>query len=118
MEDIIQNSMQDKMIKMHMIAFEIEKIMTDSNRIGIDESNIKLSDDEIDLLYCIIDGLTEKYIMDRVTGHCSLQAMLDNPIEKLENIIDIKIVELLKINEKYDFKIDISEIDTKIANMK
>ena len=66
-----------------------------------------------DVLYAVVDGLTEKYIMDRVTGHCSLQAMLDNPIEKLESIIDTKIVELLEINGRYNFKIDISEI----ANM-
>ena len=109
MEDI-ENSMQDKMIKMHVIAFEIEKVMG--------ESNIKLSDDEMNLLYCILDGLTEKYIMDRVTGHCSLQDMLDNPSKKLESIIDTEIVGLLAINEKYGFKIDISEIDNKIANMK
>lgn len=117
MGDLIEKSMEDKMIKMHLIAFQIEDIMTDNNKIGIDESEIKLTENEIDLLYAILDGLTEKYIMDRVTGYCSLQAMLDNPIEKLESIIDIKIAELLKINDKYGFNINIDDIDTKIDNM-
>lgn len=118
MEDIIlEKSMEDKMIKMHLIAFQIEDVMTDNNKIGIDQSDLKLSENEMDLLYGILDGLTEKYIVDRVTGHCSLQAMLDNPIEKLESMIDIKIVELLKINDKYGFNININEIDLKINNM-
>ena len=116
-DDIMESSMQDKMIKMHMIAFEIENIMTDSNKIGIDESNIKINADEMDLLYCILDGLTEKFIMDRMTGHCSLKAMLDNPPEKLESIIDTDIEELIKINDKYNLKIDINSIDNKIATM-
>ena len=116
-DDIMESSMQDKMIKMHMIAFEIENIMTDSNKIGIDESNIKMNEHEMDLLYCILDGLTEKFIMDRMTGHCSLQAMLDNSVEKLESIIDTDIVELLKINDRYNLRIDINSIDNKIATM-
>ena len=116
-DDIMESSMQDKMIKMHMIAFEIENIMTDSNKIGIDESNIKMNEHEMDLLYCILDGLTEKFIMDRMTGHCSLQAMLDYPVEKLENIIDTDITELVKINDKYNLRIDINSIDNKIATM-
>ena len=116
-DEIIEKSMQDKMIKMHMIAFEIENIMTDSNKIGIDESNIKMNDDEMDLLYGILDGLTEEFIMDKMTGHCSLQAMLDNPPEKLESIIDTDIAELLKINDRYNLRIDINSIDNKIATM-
>ena len=116
-DEIIEKSMQDKMIKMHIIAFEIENIMTDSNKIGIDESILKLTDDEMDLLYGILDGLTEKFIMDRMTGHCSLQAMLDNPPEKLESIIDTDIMELIKINEKYNLKININDIDNRIAMM-
>ena len=116
-DEIIEKSMQDKMIKMHIIAFEIENIMTDSNKIGIDESILKLTDDEMDLLYGILDGLTEKFIMDRMTGHCSLQAMLDNPPEKLESIIDTDITELIKINEKYNLKININDIDNRIAMM-
>ena len=116
-DEIIEKSMQDKIIKMHMIAFEIENIMTDSNKIGIDESNIKMNEHEMDLLYGILDGLTEKFIMDRMTGHCSLQAMLDNPPEKLENIIDTDIIELVKINDKYNLRIDINSIDNKIATM-
>ena len=116
-DEIIEKSMQDKMIKMHIIAFEIENIMTDSNKISIDESILKLTDDEMDLLYGILDGLTEKFIMDRMTGHCSLQAMLDNPPEKLESIIDTDIMELIKINEKYNLKININDIDNRIAMM-
>jgi len=116
-DEIIADSMQDKIIKMHMIAFEIENIMTDSNKIGIDESNIKMNEHEMDLLYCILDGLTEKFIMDRMTGHCSLKAMLDNPPEKLENIIDTDIIELVKINDKYNLRIDINDIDNKIATI-
>ena len=116
-DEIMEKSMQDKIIKMHMIAFEIENIMTDNNKIGIDESNIKMNADEMNLLYCILDGLTEKFIMDRMTGHCSLQDMLDNPPEKLENIIDTDITELIKINDKYNLKIDINSIDNKIATI-
>jgi len=116
-DEIMERSIQDKMIKMHIIAFEIENIMTDSNKIGIDESILKLTDDEMDLLYGILDGLTEKFIMDRMTGHCSLQAMLDNPPEKLESIIDTDIMELIKINEKYNLKININDIDNRIAMM-
>ena len=116
-DEIIASSMRDKMIKMHMIAFEIENIMTNGNKISVNDSNIKLTDTEIDLLYCILDGLTEKFIMDRMTGHCSLQAMLDYPVEKLENIIDTDIIELVKINDKYNLRIDINDIDNKIATM-
>ena len=116
-DEIIEKSMQDKIIKMHIIAFEIENIMTNGNKISVNDSNIKLTDTEIDLLYCILDGLTEKFIMDRMTGHCSLQDMLDNPPEKLENIIDTDITELIKINDKYNLKIDINSIDNKIATM-
>ena len=116
-DEIMERSIQDKMIKMHIIAFEIENIMTDSNKIGIDESILKLTDDEMDLLYDILDGLTEKFIMDRMTGHCSLQAMLDSPPEKLESIIDTDITELIKINDKYNLKIDINSIDNRIAMM-
>jgi len=105
--EIIEKSMQDKMIKMHMIALELE----------IYESIIKMNNTEIDLLYCILDGLTEKFIMDRMTGHCSLQAMLDNPPEKLESIIDTDIEKLIQINEKYNLRIDINDIDNKIATM-
>ena len=57
------------------------------------------------MLYAIVDGLTEKYILDRVTGHCSLQDMLDNSIEKLESIIEAKIVELFNISKKYNIGI-------------
>lgn len=120
MEDI-ENSMQDKMYKMHHVAFQIELILSKSyNEISKEyEINNKIMpDNESDMLYAVVDGLTEKYILDRVTGHCSLQDMLDNPIEKLESIIDTTIVELLEINGRYDFKIDISEIDNEIANMK
>jgi len=116
-DEIIAGSMRDKMVKMHMIAFEIENIMTNSNKISVNDSNIKLTDTEIDLLYCILDGLTEKFIMDRMTGHCSLQDMLDNPPEKLENIIDTDIIELVKINDKYNLRININDIDNKIATM-
>ena len=116
-DEIMERSIQDKMIKIHIIAFEIENIMTDSNKISIDESILKLTDDEMDLLYGILDGLTEKFIMDRMTGHCSLQAMLDNPPEKLESIIDTDIMELIKINEKYNLKININDIDNRIAMM-
>ena len=116
-DEIIASSMRDKMVKMHMIAFEIENIMTNSNKISVNDSNIKLTDTEIDLLYCILDGLTEKFIMDRMTGHCSLQDMLDNPPEKLENIIDTDIIELVKINDKYNLRININDIDNKIATM-
>ena len=116
-DEIIEKSMQDKIIKMHIIAFEIENIMTNGNKISVNDSNIKLTDTEIDLLYCILDGLTEEFIMDKMTGHCSLQAMLDNPPEKLESIIDTDIAELIKINDKYNLKIDINSIDNKIATM-
>ena len=116
-DEIIEKSMQDKIIKMHMIAFEIENIMTDNNKIGIDESNIKMNADEMDLLYGILDGLTEKFIMDRMTGHCSLQAMLDNPPEKMESIINTDIEKLIQINEKYNFRININDIDNKIATI-
>ena len=114
MEDI-ENSMQDKMYKMHHIAFQIELIVSKSyNKISkkYEINNKIMPDNESDMLYDILDGLTEKYIMDRINGHCSLQAMLDNRVEKLESIIDTNIVELLEINGKYDFKIDISEIDS------
>src|SRR3990167_11526487 len=106
-DKIMERSMQDKMIKMHMIALELE----------IYESIIKMNNTEIDILYCILDGLTEKFIMDRMTGHCSLKAMLDNPPEKLESIIDTDIAKLIKINDKYNLKIDINSIDNKIATM-
>lgn len=107
MEDI-ENSMQAKMIKMHTIAFQIELIVYQSYNEITDQYEINnkiMTDNEIDMLYSITDGLTEKYIMDRITGHCSLQAMLDNPVEKLESIIDKKIIELLNMAKKYEIEI-------------
>ena len=107
MEDI-ENSMQDKMYKMHHIAFQIELIVSKSyNEISKEyEINNKIMpDNESDMLYAVVDGLTEKYILDRVTGHCSLQDMLDNSIEKLESIIEAKIVELFNISKKYNIGI-------------
>ena len=108
MEDIIGNSIQDKIYKMHHIAFQIELIVSKSyNEISKEyEINNKIMpDNESDMLYAVVDGLTEKYILDRVTGHCSLQDMLDNSIEKLESIIEAKIVELFNISKKYNIGI-------------
>lgn len=96
-EEIIDDSMLEKMNKMYSLAWHIEDYYYAQK---IDVCNV-MTDPETDMLYAIIDNLTGKYIIDRMTGHCSLQTMLDNPPEKLEKIIDDKIIELLKIKEKY-----------------
>ena len=103
----MKRSMQDKMDKMHLISFEIIDVINENS----------MTDDELDMLYDILDGVIEKFIMDRMTGHCSLQDMLDNSPEKLESIIDTAIAELLKINDRYNLRIDINSIDNKIATM-
>ena len=106
--DDVSESMQDKIYKMHHVAFQIELIIKNCYDENIKEyviNNLVMSDDETDMIYAIIDGLTEKYIMDRITGHCSLYEMINNPIEKLEKIIDNKIIELLQIANKYGIEI-------------
>ena len=106
-DKIMERSMQDKMDKMHLISFEIIDVINENS----------MTDDELDMLYDILDGVIEKFIMDSMTGHCSLQDMLDNSPEKLESIIDTDIMELIKINEKYNLKININDIDNRIAMM-
>ena len=97
-ENIMGESMHEKFCDMHNIAYQIEDFFKDRGKDVCDF----LSETEIDLLYVIIDDLEGRYIIDRITGHCSLQDMLDNPPEKLEKRIDDNIAELLKIKEKYN----------------
>lgn len=105
-DDIIMESMEDKLDRMHFIAFQIQDIVQSFNEKTCNYEIKNLNDDESDLLYAIVDGLTVKYIIDRLTGKCSLQAMLDSPIEKLEKIIDDEIVGLLEIAKKYNMQVD------------
>ncbi len=103
--NIDTTSMEEKMYKMHNIAFQIENTVKSYNEKTHNYEIKHLTDDEIDSLFAIVDGLTEKYILDRMIGHCSLQTMLDNPPEKLESIIDDKILMLLQIAKKYSIEI-------------
>ena len=119
-EDILCESMQDKIYKMHHIAFQIELIVSNCYNENIKEyviNNLTMTEAETDIIYAIVDGLTEKYIMDRITGHCSLQAMLDNPIEKLEKIVDLKIIELLNMAKKYDIDVVLIKGDKKMKTL-
>lgn len=60
----------------------------------------KLSDNKLDNIYAIADGLTEKFVLDRINGTTSLEQMIKWTPEKLEKLIDNNIKELKKIKTK------------------
>lgn len=49
------------------------------------------TEDDVDEIYAVADGLTEKFVMDTLEGNCSLQRMLSWSCERLENLVDSKI---------------------------
>jgi hypothetical protein len=59
-----------------------------------------LTSDETDTIYGVADGLTEEFVMQRIEGRCSLQAMLDWSCDKLEGFVDTRLKELHNIGEK------------------
>lgn len=81
-------SLREKIGEMHDLSFQI-----------VDNKDLaqSLNKKDADLVYGIADGLTEKFIMDRINGRTSLQAMLDWPPGKLEKLVDDNIDELKTI---------------------
>lgn len=101
MEDEI--SLSEKLCHIEYIAYTIEKYYEDCYPdINYHDMIAKLlTSDEIDFLYAVLDNLVCNRVYKLMTGHCSLQAMLNNPIEKLENQADDAMNELLAIKAKY-----------------
>ena len=92
---ITGKSLYDKMDEMHRLVFEII-----DNTDGKNLSK-KLSVNQVDNIYAIADGLTEKFVLDRIYGITSLEQMLKWTPEKLEKLIDNNIKELKKIKTKF-----------------
>ena len=79
------------MQEMHRLVFGI------IDNVKWEKLSKKLSTDKIDNIYAIADGLTEKFILDRISGRTSLKQMIEWTPEKLELLIDNNIKELKKI---------------------
>ena len=61
----------------------------------------KLSKDEMDNIYAVADGLTEKRIMDIMECRTSISVMLKNTPESLESNIDLNIKNLINIRNSF-----------------
>jgi len=59
-----------------------------------------LTSDEYEILHAVADGLTEKYIMNRISGKCSLAAMMSFKPGDAERQVKAKIKILKRIKAK------------------
>lgn len=80
----MEQSLEDKVGEMNGLGFEI----FDDILKGDQEP---LTEEEGNVLFPVVDGLAEGYVMMHIEGRCSLQAMLDNTPEVLEKYVDDKI---------------------------
>lgn len=87
-----EQSMYDKVGKMNGLALW----MVDDANTFYEKLKAKFGDKGVDRYWGIADGLDEAYIMKRITGRCSLAVMFE-PIEKMEKMVDDNIVFLKEI---------------------
>jgi len=95
-----EQSMYDKVGIMNGMALSM---VDDANKY-VKQLTEKFGENKVSNYWGIADGLDEKYIMKRITGQCSLSALLE-PIEDLEKMVDDNII-LLK-----EFEQAIKELD-------
>lgn len=81
-------SLQQKMNHLYNLSLYVE--------LNINKTD--LSENEIDVVYGVLDGLILEFVYNHITGKCSLYSMLKWTIKKLELYIDdnIKIVRCIK----------------------
>ena len=83
---MFHGSLEDKIWYMYKASLYIEEI--------INQHEIPLSEEELDTVYGHLDGLTEDFFMRHIEGRCSLQAMLDWSLERLETLAIIRCKEI------------------------
>lgn len=79
----MEKSLKDKIGEMNQLGFKCDVYLRTNNH--------NATEDEVDEIYAVADGLTEKFVMDTLEGNCSLQRMLSWSCERLENLVDSKI---------------------------
>lgn len=92
-DDILEESLEQKIGKMNWLALSMEDII---NRIG----QCNLSNVDLDEWCVVADGLTEDWVMKHIEGRCSLKETLKYSIEDIEKIVDAKIVFLEDFNRR------------------
>lgn len=92
---MLHDSLEDKLWYLYKAVLDIED--------KINQQTVDLTDDELDLLYGILDGLTQDFFTRHIEGRCSLQASLTWSLEKLEllAIKECKQIRELRLKVKF-----------------
>lgn len=81
----MEKSLKDKIGEMNQLGFKCDIYLR--SEFYDDDA----TEDDVDEIYAVADGLTEKFVMDTLEGNCSLQRMLSWSCKRLENLVDSKI---------------------------
>jgi len=92
-------SLQEKVGLMNALALDI----TDRSKLSQDEIRNKLTDEELDEIYGVADGLAEEYVMRIVEGRTSIKNISNNTPEVLEKYVD----DIIKLIRNATKKLDV-----------
>ena len=86
-------SLKDKLSQLFANANSIANLM-----------NLDLSEEEKDFVYSVADGLTTKFVINCIEGRCSIQQMIDWPVDKLEDLVDRELLRIQDICRRLGIK--------------
>ena len=83
MNDEIEQSMEEKMWELQSLTWKVCK--------RVEAGEFLLSEEMADLVYGYVDGLSQKWLLDRVTGRCSPAVFMAFDMEAEEKQMDEQI---------------------------
>ena len=92
---MLHSNLKDKIWYMYKASLYIEEM--------VNQYKIPLTDTELNTVYGHLDGLTEDFFMRHIEGRCSLQAMLDWSLERLETLAITRCKEIRAIRLKVKY---------------
>lgn len=86
-------SLHDKVGTMNWLGNEIHYKLIELN-------SSPFTEEEMNEIYAVADGLTEEWVINTIGGRCSLQRTLDWSLEHMENYVDEKILKMQNYLQK------------------